>query len=180
MHRIVAIALAVAVLSALVADSAPTPAQQALRTVHIGPLPPSFPLEIALVLRGQHSEDLSALLAAEDDPQSSLYHHYLSSTTFAQLYGPSAENEAHVIQVLHAAGFQVENNNASGSLLMAQGTARAVEQLFDVSLDQYRTPQGMLYYLARSQAHIPAMLVDSVSGVLGLDSRNQIETHPLL
>src|SRR5689334_13205496 len=126
MHRFVVVALAVTILVTLAADGVPalrptpTVAQQALRTVHIGPLPPSFPLEIALVLRGQRPEDLSALLAAEDDPHSSLYHHYLSSTTFAQIYGPSAEDEARVAQVLRAAGFQVENNNTSGSLLMAQ------------------------------------------------------------
>lgn len=188
MHRIVVIALAVSILVVLAADgapahrpvTAPTLAQQAPKAVHIGSLPPSFPLEIGLVLRGQRPDDLSALLAAEDDPQSPLYHRYLSSTTFAQLYGPSAEDEAHAAQVLRTAGFQIENNSTSGSLLMAQGTAGAVEKLFDVSLDQYRAPQGTLYYLARSEAHIPTTLVASVSGVLGLDSRSQIETHPLL
>jgi kumamolisin len=189
MQRIVVATMTVAVLVTLLvlpasvaSARAHTPVLPSARAMpaalRIGPLAPDFPLQIALVLHGQHQAALGSLLAAEDDPMSPLYHHYLSPDGFARMYGPAAADVTRVAQVLRAAGMLVELSHAPGSLLMARGPAAAVEALFGVALDEYRAPDGQQYYTGRSSPHLPAALAASVSGVLGLDSRSHLQLRP--
>ncbi|MGO8950637.1 MAG: protease pro-enzyme activation domain-containing protein [Ktedonobacterales bacterium] len=149
-------------------------------TVRVAPLPPTFPMEISLVLRGQHPTALSATLSALEDPRSPLYHHFLTPSEFTRLFGPSAAGVERVAGVLQASGLQVDSTRTSNSLLVAHGPAAAVEALFGVEIDKYRTPSGEQYYTASGTPHVPATLAAYVSGVMGLDSRRHIQTRPLL
>ena len=147
--------------------------------VRMGPLPSDFPLDITLVLRGQHAADLGATLAEINDPHSPLYHHFLTPDQFGQQFGPSVTAEDKVVRVLRAAGMRVDGADTSGSLLVARGTAAAVETLFGVQLDQYRGAHGAVYYSTNTLPHVPAALATDVSGVLGLDSRSHLQTRRL-
>jgi kumamolisin len=144
----------------------------------LGGLPPDYPLEIALVLQGQRPAALDAMLAGINDPHSSLYHHFLTSAQFNQRFGPTATERTQVSKAMGARGLHVEDGGAVGPLLMARGTAAAIEALFTVQLGWYRLPGGREYYGPEGAPRIPAALSNEVIGVLGLDSRSQIQTRP--
>jgi kumamolisin len=148
--------------------------------VRLGPLPSNYPLDIALVLRGQRSTDLDETLAGINDPHSPLFHHFLTPDQFSRRFGPTASAWGQVIQVLRAAGMRTEGADSPGSLLAAHGTAATVERLFGVRLYRYRSVHGEVYYSADALPHIPAAISADVSGVLGLDSRSHLQTRRLM
>jgi kumamolisin len=186
----VAMAVLVALLVALLgvargdmplsARRAPAASPSAVPAVRIGALPPSEPLEIALVLRGQDPAGLRSTLAAISDPHSLSYRHFLSPSAYGERFGPPAAAYTLAMRVLRTAGFHVEEAKGAGSMVRAQGTAAQVEALFGVALDAYRAPDGEQYYTARSLPRVPSALVPYISGVLGLDSRDHLQSHPLL
>jgi kumamolisin len=148
-----------------------------VRVTRIGPLPANVLLDITLVLRVQDTEGLGTTLAQIDNPQSPLYHHYLSPEQFSRRFVPSAHALAEIAARLHLAGLQV--NASTSSLLVARGPTAAVEALFSVRLYRYRTTTGVEYFAPDKAPHIPAALSGAVSGVLGLDSRTRLQTRRL-
>lgn len=190
-YTLAAVFLALAVCAALLLAGAATRSGAAPATrvhaaaphiaVRLGPTPPSQPLTLTIVLRGQSPAALNAVLAAIGDPSSPEYRHYLTPDEYTRRFGPTTQEQARVAAALRALGFTVPPALAAGSgLLTASGTARLVESVFGVPLDDYRAPDGRRYYAAASAPRLPASLAPDVTGVLGLSNRDVVTPSPVL
>jgi subtilase family serine protease len=147
--------------------------------VQVLPAPSSRVLPIALVLRGREPEALARLVTAISTPGSAAYRHYLTPDAFAQRFGPTAAERAYVAQVLQRAHFTLPAQQASDILLLARGTVAQIETFFHVRLHAYRATTGEPYVAANGAPQIPVSLQSSVVGVLGLDTRPHLLSHPL-
>jgi subtilase family serine protease len=112
----------------------------------------------------QNEHALEALIAAQSDPGSQQYHHFLTPQQFRQQFGTPASTVEAAETELRAAGFTVVSRSAFG--LQVAGSVGAIEGAFGVRLshavfgDGTRAlvadrPLALTSVLAASGAHIP-------------------------
>ncbi len=147
-----------------------SPAGVVTRIIPVGATNPARTLAITVVLAGQAPDALRDTVAALANPTSPEYHHFLTPAQFAQRFGAPAAATTQVTNTLRAAGLRVLDRSADGLLLRVQGTVGAVERLFGVAIEDYRTSAGGRFYSTVGAPRIPAALRGLVTGVLGLES----------
>lgn len=142
-------------------------------------LAPTTPLPIALVLRGRDPAGLARLVTAISTPGTPAYRQYLTPAAFAQRFGPAPAERALVGRALQQAQFTLLSAQNTDVLLWARGSIAQIERFFHVQMHAYRTNNGVAYVAPDRVPAIPALLHDSVVGVLGLDTRPRLLAHPL-
>ena len=70
----------------------------------LGPAPASVRVHIALVLNNHHPTELDRLVDEQADPESRLYHHFLTSSEFSTYFSPTPAEYARVCSALQRAG----------------------------------------------------------------------------
>jgi subtilase family serine protease len=152
-----------------------TPAQ--LQAAHlIRPHAASAALGIELVIAPNHQAQLNALLAAEYDPHSALYHHWVSAAAFDQMFGPTAAQRAAIDRYMRAQGLQPAYS-PSVFLLDYVGTTAAVEGAFHTQINDYVLRDGAAVYANATAPQIPYALSGAISGIIGLDSITNLHPH---
>ena len=112
---------------------------------------------------------------------SPLYHQFLTSDQFAAQFGPSDETVSRVTQELQAQGLNV--TRFSPTLLHVSGTPTAVQNAFGVELHMYEAPAGksltpaVEHYMAPVATNAPAVSLEGMQAVLGLDTRARYQSH---
>lgn len=110
---------------------------------------------------------LDALLAAQQDPRSPLYHCWLTPSDYAARFGPNPNDLNRITSWLHAHGFNVNEIPAGHQLVIFSGTADQVFEAFHTDLRRYRVHGEV--HLANSLApQIPKALANVVSGIVSL------------
>jgi subtilase family serine protease len=146
------------------------------------PLDPSTELSVTLTLPYSHSGELDRFLAAVEDPASPGYRHYLTASQFVDAFAPSSASRSSVTSSLAAAGATHVSVSASGAVVSAVLSARAVERLFGVGLVEFGTDGRLPLYTAVGTPTLPAPLRGEVVGIGGLsDAANphlSLETRP--
>lgn len=136
-----------------------------------GRLPPQNRMDhIFLSLRSEPDQlaALDQLNGAQKDPQSSLYHHWLSPETFGLHFGVSEHNLAAIAAWLRDKGFTVEPVSPSRRNLVFSGTVEAVEAAFHTQLHRY-VIDGELHFANATEPEIPAeALAEVVNGPVPL------------
>ena len=115
----------------------------------VGPLPPSTPMKLVISLpRTQQpgNPPLSDRIDQMYDPTNALYHQYMSATTFAAAYGPLQSDYDALTAFASANGLTVVDTYTSRAALGVTGTAAAVENALNVTLNQYKRPDGTVFY----------------------------------
>ena len=135
MHRLFRPAVFV-VGAALAAASAAVPAQAGVVLADSAAAQPAM-FAVKLPLRNRSA--LDALHAAQHDPASPLYHHWLTAAEFATRFGPSPADKAAVARELQAAGFTVKIGSQA---VFAHGSEPAAERYFHTS-SNFRSPDGI-------------------------------------
>lgn len=111
--------------------------------------------------------ELDALVAAQHDPASPLYHHWLTPAQYGARFGASAQDVARVVAWLAGHGFTVEEIPASQRLVIFSGTAGQISDTFHTEIHRYRV--GGVEHIANSQdPQIPSALSGVVRGVVSL------------
>jgi uncharacterized protein (TIGR03437 family) len=110
---------------------------------------------------------LDQLLAAQQDPQSPEYHHWLTPDEFGSRFGFSQNDLNKVSGWLRQNGFTVDEIPKGRWMVVFSGTAALVQAAFHTELHYYNV--GGTQHRANSDPlQIPAVLAPVVDGVLGI------------
>jgi subtilase family serine protease len=113
--------------------------------------------------------DLQSLLAAQQNPVSPLYHHWLTPDQFAVRFGVADADIAKVQFWLQQQGFKVEGSSRSKDRISFSGTAQQVESAFATELHYYNV-DGKQHYAPSADLSIPAALSSVVQTISNLSS----------
>jgi pseudomonalisin len=149
----------------------------------LGPIPMETRLDRMILLMKptvQQEAALNALLAAQQNPHSPLYHHWLTPAEFAARFGASVARIELAGGWLRSHGFTVDEVPASRGLIYFSGTAAQVEDAFHSPIHRFRTPAGEQIANTRDP-EIPDALAGSVAGIVSLHNpRRQPAFHARL
>ena len=120
---------------------------------------------------------LDTLTAAQQDPNSPLFHHWLSPEEYGARFGASMADVARVKGWLASHGFTVEPVAAGRRTIVFSGSAAQVADAFHTELHRYEV-DGVLHVANVQDPQLPRALAPVVSGILSLnDFRRQSATR---
>jgi len=104
---------------------------------------PDESLDMSVTLRLRAADQLAALIAAQQDPQSPQYHRWLTPDEFEARFAPLPEEYSAVVDWLRGEGFAVRPQ-VNAARIDFSGTVKSVEASFGVRMSHYshrgRTP----------------------------------------
>jgi hypothetical protein len=115
----------------------------------------------------EQQSDLDALVTAQHEPDSPLYHKWLTPAQYGSRFGVSAPDISHLTAWLRGHGFQVDEISASNRLIVFSGTAGQVSDAFHTEIRRYSV-NGIDHLANAEDPQIPTALADVVSGVVSL------------
>ena len=130
-------------------------------------------LEVTLALRNKAG--LEQLIEAQQDPNSPLYHQWLTPQEFTARFGPTQQDAAAVTQWLSSEGFQVSGASLDERWVKFTGSAGQAEKTFGTPIMAFGTGR---FYSNTAEPVIPAQLSGIVAAIAGLD--NFTRTVPVL
>ncbi|HTU82459.1 MAG TPA: S53 family peptidase [Candidatus Acidoferrales bacterium] len=147
-----------------------------VRFADMGPVAPSMPVRLTVVLKNRNEPDLEALSRDRSDPQSPLAGRALTVEQFRNYFAPTPQAYASAMQTFVREGFRIERTYATGTVFDVVGTAAAVDRTFNTVLHRARTAR-FLGYANVTPAYLPAALASSVAGVAGFDDLPKMSTY---
>ena len=138
---------------------APTLAQAINTATDLGPAGPSTIVHLSFGLKVRNPHLLVSLLASGQT---------ISPAAYAADFAPDPALVGRAVVALNAAGLSA-GWRAPSSLIAADGPAPVAASLLNVEINSYRLPDGTLFYAARDQPRLPAVLTSVISNVSGLD-----------
>ena len=124
-------------------------------------------VDFSIVLPYRHPGDLPYLLAAQRNPASKYYRHYLKATEFLNYFAPTPTAYLAAAANLQHAGFVVETFS-NRTVLHAYGSASSANRYFHTAIDAVRSPSGQLAYANVTPAVVPPGL--DGAHIVGLSS----------
>jgi subtilase family serine protease len=112
--------------------------------------------------------DLEALIAAQQNPASPLYHQWLSPDQFGARFGMAQTDIDKVQSWLLQQGFSIDSVARSKNLIRFSGTVGQVEQAFQTQMHFY-TVGGEKHYAPATTLSVPAAIASSVATIANLD-----------
>ncbi len=142
--------------------------------VDLGPLAPDTSIPgVTLVFNRSAAQqaDLDQLLAAQTDPASPLFHHWLTPGEFADRFDAARSDIAAAQTWLQSRGFSI--TAVSRDRITFSGTAAQIQQAFGAELHRFRTPAGQnklaeLHFAPASELSLPPALAPVTAAVLHL------------
>jgi subtilase family serine protease len=116
----------------------------------------------------QQEADLKALIAAQQDPASPLYHQWLSPDQFAARFGMAESDLDAVESWLQQQGFSIDSVARSQNAIHFSGSAGQVEQAFQTEMHTYKM-NGVQHFAPSTALSLPADLAPTVLGIKNLD-----------
>ena len=135
-----------------------------------GPVPSDHRMEnMMLVLRADRAQEqaLEALIRAQHDSTSPLYHQWLTPEIYGERFGISSGDLANITNWLRSHGMVIEQVVSGGRQILFTGTAAQVETAFHTSMRAYQV-EGETHYANATDPEIPRVLSGVVSGVVSL------------
>jgi uncharacterized protein (TIGR03437 family) len=120
--------------------------------------------------------ELARLLAAQQDPSSPDYHHWLTPEEFADRFGASSDDIAKITNWLTAHGFKVTAVARGRNWISFSGTAGQATRAFGSEIHHYEVG-GELHYASSTDPNIPAAFGTVVQNIRGL---NDFRMKPML
>ncbi len=133
-------------------------------------------LDLSVGLQIRNQQELDVLLANQNNPHSSLYHHYLTPQQFAADFGPTAAQQQQVVDYLHSQGFAVSHLSSNGLLIDASADVAQVEAAFAVKINNYQIG-ARTFYANASAPTVPSTVSSLIVSIGGLD--NSTHMRPL-
>jgi hypothetical protein len=120
--------------------------------------------------------DLEALIAAQQNPSSPLYHQWLTPDQFAARFGMAQADLNKVQTWLQQQGFAIDSVARSRNMIRFSGTTGQVEQAFQTQMHTY-TVAGQKHFAPSTELKIPSSLVGVVAAVGNL---NDFRLRPMI
>jgi subtilase family serine protease len=129
-------------------------------------------LGITLVFSRSAAQEatLKELLAAQQNPASPLYHHWLTPETFAARFGVADEDIAATQSWLTSHGFHIDSISRSRDRITFSGTAEQVQAAFGTELHHYRTADNETHFAPAADLTLPTELASVTAAVLHLSN----------
>ncbi|MGC1421117.1 MAG: protease pro-enzyme activation domain-containing protein [Terracidiphilus sp.] len=112
--------------------------------------------------------DLDALIVAQQDPASPLYHLWLNPDQFAARFGMAQSDIDKVQSWLQQQGFSIDSVARSRNLIRFSGTVGQVEQAFQTQMHFY-TVRGEKHFAPSTTLSLPSAIAASVATIANLD-----------
>ncbi len=127
-------------------------------------------LSIGLRLRNESSAD--SFLQAVNDPQSPLYHHYLTPEQFTQQFAPTPNQIQQVESYLQGQGITVTGVATNQMLIDATANVEQVQNSFQVHIHNYQL-DNHTFYANDTPPSVPANVGQLITSISGLDDSVQ-------
>lgn len=150
------------------------PAASAVPLTMVAPLAASASASFNVVLPLRDKAGLEALVAKQQDPNSSLYHHWLTPQQVDAQYGADPATIKTVTAALQARGLSV---TARGRMLTVSGTASRLGATLQAPLATGRSRSGVLHTYATTIPVMPSELRKAGAILIGL-SKDPHEARP--
>ncbi|MBV8631712.1 MAG: S8/S53 family peptidase [Silvibacterium sp.] len=113
----------------------------------VGRLPESRVMQLDIVLALRDPAGLKAFLEEIYDPNSGIYHQFLTPKEFTERFGPSQADYDAVLRFAKENGLAVVGGSRDGMEVQVRGTVGAVEHAFHVTMGTYRHPdENRIFY----------------------------------
>jgi pseudomonalisin len=125
---------------------------------------------------------LNTLVAAQHNPQSPLYHHWITPAEYGARFGASQQDVARISGWLTKHGFTVNEVPANHRQIIFSGNAGQVEDAFHTQIHHYLV-DGVNHIANSQDPQIPSALAGVVGGIVSLHdfrSVSQIQMHRAL
>ncbi|MGH9487462.1 MAG: protease pro-enzyme activation domain-containing protein [Terriglobales bacterium] len=119
-------------------------------------------------LSAAQQADLNTLLAAQQNPASPLYHHWLTPDQFGARFGMSASDLAKVGSWLEQQGFTIAAVSRSRTRIRFSGTVAQVESAFSAPMHFYQIG-GVRHFAPATALSLPAAIEPTVLAIGNLD-----------
>jgi len=106
----------------------------------IGRLSAGQVMQLDIVLQLRDPEGLKAFLEELYDPNSGIYHQYLTPKEFTERFGPSQQDYDDVVRFARTNGLAVVGGSRDGMEVQVRGRVSAIEEAFHVTMRTYRHP----------------------------------------
>jgi uncharacterized protein (TIGR03437 family) len=136
-----------------------------------GRVSPSLELSyvtLALAPSAAQKADLDQFLAAQQDPASANYHHWLTPEEYAARFGVSDADIAKITAWLQSQGLSVAATARGHNWIAVNGTAAQIETAFTTELHYYLV-NGEMNFANATDPSIPAALDGIVHAIRGLN-----------
>ena len=164
-------------------SAAAAPALASLSPVEIGTVtgvrdlgraPASLKVRVAVVLDYHRDAELEALTQAQADPDSPIYHRFLTPAQFAGYFAPSPAEYQRVLSSLRAGGFTVTHTFANRTVIDAVAPAPVAARYFNTDIHQVIAHDGARTYTNVRPGSLPASIAPLVLTVQGLDATGRM------
>jgi subtilase family serine protease len=140
----------------------------------LGRAPASTSVRVAVVLRYHHDAELERLVEAQADPESTLYHRFLSTGQFAAYFSPTRVEYARVARALQRGGFTIAHTFANRTVVDATAPAPIAARYFSTEIHRVLAPDVRSTYTNVRAGSVPDEIGELVLAVVGLDAANRL------
>jgi Pro-kumamolisin, activation domain/Subtilase family/Divergent InlB B-repeat domain len=130
---------------------------------------PTKMLRLVLALRPPRMQEEEEFLRQLQDPDSPLFHQYLSEQEWNARFAPSSEDEQAVVAWAQGQGLTITQRYPDRLMVDVEAPSAVIEQALDVTINSYQIGEA-LYFSNDRDPSIPASLGNVVHSVLGLNS----------
>ncbi|HET9793700.1 MAG TPA: S53 family peptidase [Thermoanaerobaculia bacterium] len=135
-----------------------------------GPVDPAFPMRRMILVLGRRAgaeAQIGALLAAQHDPASPLYHRWLTPEEFGERFGIGDDELGRVLGWLQENGFAIDEVAKGRGWIDFTGTAAQVENAFGTPIHEF-TSGGAIRHANVADPSVPARLSPAIVGIASL------------
>ncbi len=140
------------------------------------PADPQQRLDLSIGLRLRNESGADSLLQAVNDPQSPLYHHYLTPDQFKQQFAPTPDQIQQIESYLQGQGITVTGVATDQMLINATANVEQVQNSFQVRIHNYQF-SNHTFYANDTPPSVPANVGQLITSISGLD--NSLQYHAL-
>lgn len=131
---------------------------------------------MVLLLQPRNSQALDSLAAAQQDPDSPLYHRWLTPVQYAAQFGASPRELAEIASWLASQDFHVDEIAANGRMIFFSGTAGQVDAAFDTHMAQFLV-RGEAHVATAGDPSVPAQFAGRIAAIAGLHDGRSVPAH---
>ena len=146
----------------------------------ISPANPNRKISVVLVLPLKDANGATEFAERVSTPGDELYGKFLSPTEFAARYGADEGDYALVKSWAQDNQLRITQESVSRTTLTVSGKAAQFEALFNIQLNNYRSPKGEEFYSAGTSPVMPNRISAQVVGVIGLTDSVHYAAHSKL
>ncbi len=140
----------------------------------IGPREASSGMELTVSLKLRHVSRLKSFLNAVQNPDSPVYHEFLTPAEFTKLYGPTRAQVNKVESYLKKYGIQIKDVSRNRLLIHTTATTESYEHAFEIRVNDY-SMGGRKFFSTEDRPRLPADIAGLVLNIIGLNNAVQLE-----